>query len=125
MEVIVFSNRDNSLKTLLLEEISHVPDLKYRMIFDFDALFETAPFKLSDVVMVFLISFEHELDLLISNKRRLFHSRVVLILPDAEKTMVSKGLSLRPRYMAQWSDRFKDVAAVLNKMVQNRKSGDT
>ena len=121
MEIIVFSNRDNNLKHLLVKEISHIPNLEYRMNFDFDTLFETIKFKASDVVIVFLISFEDELDFLISTKRRFFNSRLILILPDTEKTLVSKGLSLHPRYLAQKDQGFRDVAAVLDKMANPEK----
>ena len=123
MEIIVFSNRDNSQKDLLLKEISQIPNLEYRMSFDFDTLFETVKWKASDVVIVFLISFEDELDFLIANKRRFFTSRFILILPDAEKTLVSKGLSLHPRYLAQTDYGFRDVAAVLDKMVNTKNMG--
>ncbi|MFO7752447.1 MAG: hypothetical protein R6V41_04940 [Desulfobacteraceae bacterium] len=120
MEIIVFSNRDNTQKDLLLKEISQIPNLDYRMNFDLDTLFETVKFKASDAVFVFLITFEEELDLLISNKRRFFNARFILILSDTEKTLVSKGLSLHPRYLAQTDYGFRDVAAVLDKMANNR-----
>lgn len=120
MEIIVFSNRDNNLKDVLVKGISQIPNLDYRMIFDFDTLLETVKFKTSDVVIVFLISFEEELDFLITNKRRFFNSRFILILPDTAKTLVSKGLSLHPRYIAQTDYGFRDVAAVLEKMVNNK-----
>ncbi len=120
MEILIFSNRDNSQKDLLLKEISQIPNLDYRMNFEFHALLETVRFKVSDDVIVFLISFEHELDFLISHKSRFFNSRFILILPDTKKTLVSKGLSLRPRYLAQTNHGFRDVAAVLEKMVNNR-----
>ena len=121
MEILVFSNRDNRQKDLLLKEISQIPNLKYRMNFDFDTLFETITFKASDVVIVFLISFEDELDFLISTKRRFFNSRFILILPDTDETIVSKGLSLHPRYLAQKDQGFRDVAAVLDKMANPEK----
>ncbi|MFO7752352.1 MAG: hypothetical protein R6V41_04450 [Desulfobacteraceae bacterium] len=90
------------------------------MIFDLDTLLETVKFKTSNVVIIFLISIEEELDVLISNKRRFFNSRFIVILPGTENTLVSKGLSLHPRYLAQTDYGFRDVAAVLDKMANTK-----
>ncbi|MFO7884212.1 MAG: hypothetical protein R6U68_05265 [Desulfobacteraceae bacterium] len=122
MEIIVFSNRDNSQRDLLLREISKVSDLRYRMTFDFDTLFDGVKGMPPDGVVVILITFEEEIDFFISNRKRLFYSRCILILPDEEEILISKGCSLYPRYIAQTDDGFRDVAAVLNKMVDNAKN---
>jgi len=61
MEIIVFSNRDNSQRDLLLREISQVSDLSYRMTFDFDTLFDAIKMMPPDGVVVLLISSESEI----------------------------------------------------------------
>ena len=44
--------------------------------------------------------------------------RVLLILPDAEAPTIALGHRLQPRYLTHISSDFKDVAAVLHKILQ-------
>ena len=45
--------------------------------------------------------------------------RIILILPDSRKNIVSKGHALYPRFLSYADGDFKDVAAVLEKMLIN------
>lgn len=120
MEIIIYTQKDNPQKDTLLKRISQVSNLTYVMAFDFDNLFRLVKSKVSDqVIIVFFISSAKELDFLILNRRHLFNSRYILILPSEEESIVSKGLSLYPRYIAHRAYGFKDVAAILDKMIRN------
>ena len=120
MEVIIYSQNDNPQKNRLIREVSQIPDLTYAMTFDFKNLFRLVKSKISDqVVIIFLISSSKELEYLISNREYLFNSRFILILLDEEESLISKALSLSPRYLAHTGYGFTDVAAVIDKMIQN------
>ena len=120
MEIIIYSDRDNPQKETLLKEISQVSNLTYVMTFDLESLFHLVKSKVSDqVVIVFLISHEKELETLISNRVRLFNSRYILTLTNEEESLTSKALLLYPRYLAYTGYGFKDVAAVLDKMIKS------
>jgi len=43
--------------------------------------------------------------------------RIILILPDRKKETITKGHTLYPRYLSYADGDFKDVAAVLEKMM--------
>ena len=120
MEIIIYAQTENSQSKKLQSEIMKTSDIQPIIVFDFKSLFNVLRNHLSgEVIIVFLISFEEELDFLISSKKQLFNSRNILILPNKEKKFISKGLSLYPRYIAHPSHDLKDVSLVLNKMVQN------
>ncbi len=118
MEIILYANAANTQKDRFEEKIIQVIKQTSDLVGDFDTLFETIKLKLSEHIIVFLISSVEELDFLNANKARLFNSRIILILPDQRDDLISKGLLLYPRYIAHMSRDFKDVSSVLNKMIQ-------
>jgi len=119
MKIIIYTQKDNTHKDDLFKKVSQVTDLTPVMVFDFEGLLSAMRSKIyGKVIIVFLISFERELELLISNRKWLSNTRHIIILPNNEKTLVSKALSLYPRYLSQSSHGFKDVCAVLNKMIE-------
>jgi hypothetical protein len=119
METIIYTNPDNAQKDCLLKEVSQVIPVPI-MVFDFKNLFGILKSKLSGQVLVaFNISDAQELEHLRSNKHYLFNTRYIIILPSREESLISKALSLYPRYLAHTDYRLKDVAAVLKKMNQN------
>lgn len=120
MEIIVYTQTDNSQNEKLQREIIRTLDIQPVMAFDFKSLFDTLRYRLSrEIIIVFFISFEDELDFLVSNKNKLFNSRCIMILSDKSENLTSKVLSLSPRYIAHPNQNFKDISAVLNKMIQN------
>lgn len=120
MEIIIYSHGDNPQKDKLLKEVSQVSNLTYVMASDFKSLFSLVKSKISDqVVIVFLISLDKELEFLISNRMHLFNSRYIIILPNEEERIISIGFSLSPRYLAHTGYGFKDVAAVLENMIKH------
>lgn len=52
----------------------------------------------------------------------LFHGmRIILILPDREKSTITLGLRLFPRFISYIDGDFMDVAAVLMRIIRNQK----
>jgi len=119
MEIILYAHAANTQKDRLQKKIVQATGQAPDLVCDFDSLFKTIKLKISEhVIIIFLITSVEELDFLNSNAARLFNSRLILILPDEKDSSISKGLHLYPRYIAYMSHDFKDVCAVLNKMIQ-------
>ncbi len=96
------------------------------IVFDFEALFTAMRSAIyGQVVIVFLISLKRELKGLESIRECLSNTRHIIILPNNDNILVSKALSLYPRYLSQSYHGFKDVCAVLNKMIEFNAKKDT
>jgi hypothetical protein len=72
-----------------------------------------------DVDLAILLAFSKSdlLDLLLL-RDLLLDVRIILILPDRKRDTISRGHSLYPRFLSYVDSDFKDVAAVLDKMMQ-------
>ena len=84
-----------------------------------DALFLFLRSKVTgEVIIVFMIYSETELDRLLESKSRLFNTRFIIILLDEGDGMVTKALALHPRFLSFKSRDYTDVGRVLNKMMK-------
>ncbi len=120
MEILIYSRIENSQKDTFLKKISQVCNIMPVMVFEFKALFKLMKLrKRADQLIVFFISSHRELDFLDSNRGYLSNTRYIIILPNDEEAMVSRALSLYPRYLSYSHHNFEDVCAVLNKMTEN------
>jgi len=68
-------------------------------------------------VAVILAASEDSLLSILSISRLLYDVRFILILPDREDPTVAIGHSLRPRFMSYIDSDFREVTAVLGKMI--------
>ena len=75
------------------------------------------------MVGLLVASTHKELAEILSIHYLLRNMKIVLILPDKTEATISKGHSLRPRYLGYMEDDFRDVGAVLKKMVHYRPAG--
>ena len=120
MEVVIYAHPDNKKKEDLLKMIFHKVTSKSVMVFDFERLFELLRGKLSgQLIFVFLISNENEIEVLMASRSSFFNSRTIIILPDNQDDMTQKALSLQPSYIAYINYGFEDVCDVLNKIMGN------
>jgi hypothetical protein len=62
---------------------------------------------------------KQELLEILSIKNLLFNVRIILVLPDREEDTITKGHSLRPRFLTYIDSDFGDIAAVLSKMLRD------
>ena len=75
------------------------------------------------IAILLVTSQEELLDIL--HIRKLFRDiRIVLILPDREESTVAKGHRLYPRFFSYIDSDFKEIAAVLNKMLDHKYDED-
>jgi len=73
----------------------------------------------AEVPIVFLlVAGKEDLIDIISIRNLLMDSRIIIILPDREDDTISKGHSLRPRFLSFIDSDFTELSAVLSKMLQ-------
>ena len=72
---------------------------------------------LNSPIVVLLAMNREDLENIVAIQDLLLDSRVVLILPDKEDDTLALGHVLRPRFVSYQDSSFKDVGAVLNKMI--------
>lgn len=68
-------------------------------------------------IAVLLTSSTKELSEIIALKGLFLESRIILILPDRKKESIAKGHTLFPRFLSYADSDFRDVRAVLYKMI--------
>ena len=120
MQIIIYTDVNNSQNFILLKEISKIANSTSAVVFDFDSLFNLLKSKISDdVVIAFHISFLKELQYLDLNRVYLSNTRYIIILSNENEELTSIALSLHPRYLTYSNQGFHDVTAVLNKINQN------
>ena len=68
-------------------------------------------------IAVLLISSREELRDVLSIRHLFDNIKIVLILPDRKNETIVMGHKLRPRFLSYTGGDFKDVAAVLKKML--------
>jgi hypothetical protein len=70
-------------------------------------------------IAVLLASTKEDLEDILSIRNLLSDLRIILVLPDRGKSTISKGHSLRPRFLSYADSNLGDVGAVLAKMIEN------
>ena len=77
-------------------------------------------------IAVFLAARQKDLLEILAAQHLLRDIRIVLILPDSKEATIYKGHQLYPRFIGYVDDDFKDVGAVLEKMIEfvNFKKGN-
>ena len=70
-------------------------------------------------VVVFQAAGQEDFLFLESINNLLFDARLILVLPNREKDTIKKGYSLYPRFITYTDGNYRDVTAVLNKMLIN------
>ena len=75
------------------------------------------PFYNSAVAVLFAAG-EAELSSMLSFGELLSDIRIILVIPDREDKTVSRGHMLYPRFLSYADSDFRDVAAVLRKMLE-------
>ena len=75
--------------------------------------------KEDSVIAVLLAEREKDLVDILAIKDLLSDIRVVLVLPNREKDTITKGHSLRPRFLSYANSDYNEVSTVLSKMIKN------
>jgi hypothetical protein len=71
------------------------------------------------LIVILVAHNKKELYKIFSLKDLFWNLRIILILPDQKMDTISKGHKLYPRFLSYVDSDFKDVAAVLEKMLKH------
>ena len=120
MNIILYANIKTTEISKRLQNVveSEVSDEQVEILRSLEDLSErVGQFPKKIDVAVILIQSKFELFELIALKSLLEGICIILILPNRKKETVSGGLSLYPRFMSFADSDFKDVSAVLEKIL--------
>ena len=119
MGILIYANPKDSSKERLFNEISIIPKLGPIIVHDHETFAHTLRWNVSDPKVIVFLAFDHDdLAFILSQKKLISDYRLIMILPDSNEESVSKGHSLYPRFLTCRDGGFKDVAAVLEKMLK-------
>ena len=122
MNVILYTNgKNHATNERLLKKVESAISLDQLEIFQTnkDLVKRANRFPREIDLAVLLAQSDEQLSKLVALKDLLEGVRIILILPNRAKDIVSKGLTLRPRYFSFADSNFVDVAAVLTNMLRN------
>ncbi len=118
-EIIIFSTPKNSAGKNLKQVVNSVTSEQPKKVY-------TSISKLAhrlqnhmdhDTIGIFLTSDKDELSGLASIQHLFRSIRIILVVPDRKHHTISKGFSLKPRYLSYADGDLSDVAAIMGKMV--------
>lgn len=124
MNILYYTSTINGAGKRLQEAIESVVQAENTEIYrNLESLIQRLrrPTQLLDVSILLANSRTDFLDLL-SIRDLLLNLRIILILPDGNKETITRGHTLFPRFLTYVNSDFKDVAAVLKKMIQKTNS---
>jgi hypothetical protein len=124
MNILYYTSTINGAGKRLQEAIESVVQAENTEIYrNLESLIQRLrrPTQLLDVSILLANSRTDFLDLL-SIRDLLLNLRIILILPDGNKETITRGHTLFPRFLTYANSDFKDVAAVLKKMIQKTDS---
>ena len=117
--IIVYSKAKNGIGTKLQEAVEAIlPRASVETFHSISRLSKRLHRPaLNFPILVLLAINRDELENILAIQDLLLDSRIVLILPDKEDDTLALGHTLRPRFVSYRDSSFKDVGAVLGKMV--------
>jgi hypothetical protein len=117
MNVLVYSTgKQGERLQRLIRDL--VPKERLEIYDTFKGFSERLHRSMDDIpVAVILAASEEDLLTVLSISHLLYDVRFILILPDREDITVAIGHSLRPRFMSYADSDFREVTAVLGKMI--------
>jgi hypothetical protein len=118
-DIIVYSKAKNGIGASLQAVVEKVlPKAHVEMFHTVYRLSERLHRPALNFPIVVLLAMNREdLEHIVAIQDLLLDSRVVLILPDKADDTLALGHALRPRFVSYQDSSFKDVGAVLNKMI--------
>jgi hypothetical protein len=119
MNLLVYAAKSDGVAQHLQQVIEEiVPKEKLEIYRNFNSLSYRLQQPMNGLkVAIFLASSDQDLTDFLSLQDLLSELRIILILPDREPSTFAKGHKLGPRYMTHDDSDFKDVKAVLGKMI--------
>ena len=119
MNVLFYAAVKNGVAKKLQQEVEEfVPEGKREVHRTIDSLSRSLsrPADELNIAVLLAVNMDNLLDL-IYIRSLLSDVRVILILPDRKDTTIAIGHTLHPRFLSYADSNFKDVGAVLKKMM--------
>jgi len=121
MALLIYSTKTEDIGERLLSVIGLlIPENKLevcRSIGELSQRLRQAVF--NPTIAILLASSREELQDILSIKDLLWDIKIILIVPDMNRSTLAKGHTLRPRFVCDCNSDFVDVAAVLSLMIRN------
>ena len=120
MKVLYFGTTNNGTGKRLQKAIESVVSIKDTEICrDIEELGRRLRLPTCDIsISVFFTKSKAELFDLVLIKKLLLNLRIILILPDGDNETITMGHTLFPRFLTYADSDFKDVEAVLEKIIK-------
>jgi hypothetical protein len=124
MKVLYYGTTNNGAGKRLQKVIESVVPIEDTEVYrDVEELGRRLRLPTCDVsISVFLTKSKAELFDLILMKKLLLDMRILLVLPDGDNETITMGHTLFPRFLTYMDSDFKDVEAVLKKIIQKEHS---
>jgi hypothetical protein len=124
MKVLYYGTTNNGAGKRLLKAIESVVPIKDTEVYrNIEELGRRLRFPTRDVsISVFFAKSKADLFDLILIKKLLLDLRILIVLPDADNETITMGHALFPRFLTYADSDFKDVEAVLEKIIQKEHS---
>jgi hypothetical protein len=123
--LILYANETNGIVSKLQISLWGLfPDEMIEFYEDMeDLLFRISRKKIDIFAAIILITDNENLWLISRMKSVIDGLRIILILPDQQSQTVSLGHKLCPRYLTYADSDFRDIRAVLEKMLEKQETG--
>lgn len=120
MKVLFYSSyRTQACKRIVQTILTVIPEDLLESYSSIRGLSERLLEPMGDLsIAVICISSQMEFSSLLAIKDLFKDIRIILILPDHERTTVSKGHCLKARFLSYMDSDFSDVSAVLHQMIE-------
>jgi hypothetical protein len=119
MNVLFYGNPGNGVTKKILKAINEVVLKKhienYHTLKSFSI--RLRQFSKEPTIAVLYATNRRELSKILAIQNLLFGIHIILILPDTKNETITNGHKLHPRFLSYVDSDFKDVTAVLKKMI--------
>jgi len=118
--LLFYTSRDDSRLKLLAHRLGRERRIVVESCLDISSLERSLRKSGNDLTLAVLLTTSHEeLQELLTLRPLLNDIPLILILPDSNKDTVAKGHILAPRFLTDLQNKFNEIYAVLNKMLDN------
>jgi hypothetical protein len=123
--VILYSQATNGVRSEFCETVEAVSPSAHVEIFSTISDLSKRLHKpgLNFPIIVLMVVNREDLENIVAIQNLLFDSRIILILPDKEDDTMALGHTLRPRFVSYRDNSFREVGAVLDKMINRPEIG--
>ncbi len=118
MKILIYTHPDKRNSSSYLKTIPEKVPATTVAVFDFKGFFDMLRSeRIGQVIAVLMISSDQELEDFIAIKGLLYDGPVVIILLDYEDSMISRALSLKPKFLAFRRNDIDAVCEVIKKLI--------